>query len=127
MFDRHTFRLVRLVVIFVTDDSQTQAPPTQAERDGLQEMVDAIGAAFQRAKARGKEDKVYHYMDLPSNRRTMMPMVRTLQKKDEAFQPGTWFEKSLFFKIKNQSTFKGLIERAEAHDPTFKWESWKEL
>ncbi|CAN0441349.1 unnamed protein product, partial [Ectocarpus sp. 12 AP-2014] len=48
---------------------KTQAPPTQAERDGLQEMVDAIGAAFQRAKARGKEDKVYHYMDLPSNRR----------------------------------------------------------
>ncbi|CAM9747917.1 unnamed protein product, partial [Ectocarpus fasciculatus] len=56
---------------------KTKAPPTQAERDGLQEMVDAIGAAFQRAKARGKEDKVYHYMDLPSNRRTMMPMVRT--------------------------------------------------
>lgn len=89
-------------------------------------MVSAIGDAFQRAKARGEKDKVYYYMDLPSSRAIMLPMVRFLQKNDGAFQPGTPFVgHPKFFKIKNESTFRGLVERVEAQEPEFRWKSWK--
>ena len=67
--------------------SQEEATP--AEREGMWEMMSAIEDAFKRAKGRGTEHKVYHKMNLPSNRATMLPMVRYLQKSDGAFQPGT--------------------------------------
>lgn len=43
-------------------------------------MVDAIGEAFQRAKARGVKYEVYHYMDLSSNLESVLPMVRFLHR-----------------------------------------------
>ncbi|CAM9491192.1 unnamed protein product [Ectocarpus sp. 12 AP-2014] len=40
---------------------------TPAEQDGIRKMVEAIGMAYQRAKARGPTDPVMHYMSRPRN------------------------------------------------------------
>lgn len=98
---------------------------TQAEHEGFQEMVTAIGAAFQRAKARGTEDEVYHYMTLPRNRASKLPLVRFLQKKDSKdYHPGTWFEESKYFKTTYALGFKNRVELVEAQVDGFDWGSW---
>lgn len=71
-------------------------------------MVTAIGEAFQRAKARGSSDDVYHYMSLPSNR-SMLPLVRHLQKNDKYFHPGAWFAGSKWFKSIYALGFRNLV------------------
>lgn len=82
----------RIFAVLATLTTQIQAlrTTTKAEREGLQEMVIAIGEAFQRAKSRGSSDGVHHYMCLPSNR-SMLPLVRHLQKNDKDYRPGIWF------------------------------------
>ncbi|CAM9233484.1 unnamed protein product, partial [Ectocarpus sp. 12 AP-2014] len=71
---------------------KTPRTTDEAERDGVKEMVKAIGEAFQRAKVRtevsGKRDDVYHYMALPSNQASRFYLVRYLVKNDVEFAPG---------------------------------------
>lgn len=55
------------------------------------------------------KDKVYHYMDLSSNLKSVLPIVRFLQKNDEDYHPGAWFAVSDYFTVRNQSTFKKLL------------------
>lgn len=95
---------------------------TQAERDGLQEMVTAIGKAFQRAKARGSKYRVFHSMTLPTNKFSTLSMVRFLQKEDPAdYRPGVWFDGSKFAKIQNPSSFNKLMKLVEEQVDAFKW------
>ncbi|CAB1121309.1 unnamed protein product [Ectocarpus sp. CCAP 1310/34] len=99
---------------------------TQAEREGLQEMVTAIGDAFRRAKARGSKDPVYHYMTLPRNQASLWSLVRKLRKLDAVdYRPGAWFKGSGFAKMTDGKPIEKLIMRVEDQVPDFKWTSWQ--
>lgn len=111
-------------------------PIKDEERDGLKHLVQEIKGSWQRAKERqsakskgDKEDPVYHYMRLTSNRNAQLPMVWTLQEIDAAeFQRGDWFA-GLRCSKKNtfQGTFNKLVDRAERQVKGFKWLSWQQV
>lgn len=97
---------------------------TPDERDGVIEMVEAIGEAYRRAQIRGPEDPVYLYMKLPRYRHSTLSMVRFLQKNDDEFRPGAWFVKSKYVTVQNPTTFNKVIDRVEQQVNGFKWASW---
>lgn len=75
---------------------------TPYERDGVHELVEAIGKAYQRTKTRGSEDHINNYMSLSCYRNSTLSMVEFLQKNDKEFQPGSWFVESKYFDAKNK-------------------------
>lgn len=87
-------------------------------------MVTAIGEAFQRAKARGSSDDVYHSMQLNRYRVSVLPLVRFLQKNDKDYHPGAWFAGSKWFKSTYALGFKNLVGLVQTQVDGFDWESW---
>lgn len=95
---------------------------TPAEREGVQELLTAVVAAFKRAEGRVSEDPVYHKMMLPSNRFCIWATIRRLRDMDATdFRPGAWFEASKYFNYKNGRTFEELVQRVEADVDGFTW------
>lgn len=91
----------------------------------LREMQSAVRDAFTRAKAKGVQDPVYHYMNLDRNRFSDWTIHQRLKKDDAQYRPGALFERSELAKMKDSKPFKRLIKRAESQVESFRWASWK--
>lgn len=113
--------------LFFKLSTQAVRTSTVVEQDGVRLMVEAIGMAYQRAKARGPADCVNHYMSLPRNYSSRLSLVRFLQKNDKEYQPGEWFIESGLIDVANPSTINKGFDSVQRDVDGFEWVSWHDM
>lgn len=90
----------------------------------MQELARAVGEAWERAKKRGVEDKLYKKMN-GRMKSARLNLVRCLIDEDDAFQPGDWYTSSKFSKIKSVTSFDRKVEEVRKKVNGWEWESWR--
>lgn len=97
-------------------------PASEDECTGMQELARAVGGAWERAKKRGVEDKLYKKMNGRMKSATLN-LVRCLIDEDDAFQPGDWYTNSKFAKVKSVASFDRKVEEVRKKVDGWEWES----
>lgn len=110
---------------------------SQAERDGVTAIHQAIGDAFKRAKLDAKaseKESLCKSMNGNLYVKAKLPLVKLLMggtpktfAGDPSFDPGQWYRDSKFNGWRNPSIFADLIERMENQVEGFEWASWLQV
>lgn len=98
-------------------------PATIAECNGIQELAQAVGKAWEAAKV--AKNEVYKKMNSDRMKTADLALVRFLIKEDEGFNPGVWYPGSKFATIKSTTSFKRKVKEVEKQVDGWKWSSWK--
>lgn len=92
----------------------------------MKTLVEAIGQAYERAKAEGGNREVLARMNHKKNgrpKRAKVGLVKWLVANDDEFNPGAWYTESKFPKATNVDSFNRLLEKVERYTDV-RWLSW---
>lgn len=104
-------------------NSNTQGRPKDEICSGMRALVEAIGQAYERAKAEGGNKNVLARMNHRKNGTAKLPLVKWLVANDDDFKPGAWYTESKFQAATNMKAFERLLNKVEAHTDV-RWLSW---
>ena len=77
-------------------NSNTQGRPKDEICSGMRALVEAIGYAYERAKAEGGNKNVLARMNHRKIGTAKLPLVKWLVANDDDFKPGAWYTESKF-------------------------------